>query len=860
MRADNFDQMDGRLVSKATGTGEQDHYWMVSTIDQTGLRFRLKTGGQTTTLKSSPGVVQAGTWHHVAAVYDGSQMRLYRDGEQVASKGKSGSLSTSGSVPAALGDQPQGGRSFDGLLDEVRLYGRALSADEVLALYEEQPGDSPPNEAPVAQASASPTTGEAPLEVSFDGSGSSDTDGTIVSYAWDFGDGATGTGAVVSHTYGAAGSYAATLTVTDDDGATATTDPITITVEAANVPPTVSLVAPDDGATFTEGDPIPIAATVDDPDGSVQRVRFFANGTLLQEDTSAPFEMNWVNATPGTHDLKARARDNDGAWSTSVVHTITVEEAERVTEGLQVLYDFEEGQGTTIQDVSGVGEPLNLKIDDTEAVRWTPDGLSIDEATLITSTEEALKVTEAVTTTDEVTLEAWIKTASLDQDGPARIVTLSGDSQNRNLMLGQGRWGNKPTDTYDIRLRTTETDDNGRPSTTTEAGVVKEDLQHVVFVREAGGDVRVYVDSVLVKTATVGGTLQNWNETYELALGNEFVGNRPWLGEYHLVAIYGRALTPEEVQQNFEVGANPSAPVTASMESADAMSTPVSLRGDLQGDGAVTAEDAALLLRQVVQGTSSEEADVSGDGTVTAHDAWLIQQAAHDEMPCLSTEAGCSAAAATLGSATLAWGPPRFAGGQVQVPLLLADVRGPVTSLQLAVPLDPDVLSLAEVRTTAEGWHIEHAVSDGRLRLAMMSETLASEGPVLTLTLELLDARRGAVLGGTGFVHEQAAQTLASVAASVPEAVQLFDNYPNPFNPSTQIRYQLPASTPVRLDVFNTLGQQVITLVDTEQGAGTYTVAWDGRSGAGRQVTSGTYLYRLQAGDRVITKKMLLVK
>jgi flagellar hook assembly protein FlgD len=142
----------------------------------------------------------------------------------------------------------------------------------------------------------------------------------------------------------------------------------------------------------------------------------------------------------------------------------------------------------------------------------------------------------------------------------------------------------------------------------------------------------------------------------------------------------------------------------------------------------------------------------------------------------------------------------------------------------------------------------------------MMSETPASEGSVLTLTLELRDARRGAVLGGTGFVHEQAAQSLASVEASVPEAVQLFDNYPNPFNPSTQIRYQLPASTPVRLDVFNTLGQQVITLVDTEQGAGTYTVSWDGRSGAGRQVTSGTYLYRLQAGDRVITKKMLLVK
>ncbi len=73
-----------------------------------------------------------------------------------------------------------------------------------------------PNEAPVAVAVADPTTGSAPLLVDFDGSGSYDSDGSIVSYEWDFGDGATGTGAIASHTYSAAGTYIATLTVTDD--------------------------------------------------------------------------------------------------------------------------------------------------------------------------------------------------------------------------------------------------------------------------------------------------------------------------------------------------------------------------------------------------------------------------------------------------------------------------------------------------------------------------------------------------------------------------------------------------------------------------------------------------------------------
>ncbi len=78
-----------------------------------------------------------------------------------------------------------------------------------------------PNSAPTAVISATPVTGTAPLAVSFSGTGSSDPDGTIASYAWSFGDGTTGTGATVSKTYSAAGNYTATLTVTDDRGATA---------------------------------------------------------------------------------------------------------------------------------------------------------------------------------------------------------------------------------------------------------------------------------------------------------------------------------------------------------------------------------------------------------------------------------------------------------------------------------------------------------------------------------------------------------------------------------------------------------------------------------------------------------------
>jgi hypothetical protein len=100
--------------------------------------------------------------------------------------------------------------------------------------------------------------------------------------------------------------------------------------------------------------------------------------------------------------------------------------------------------------------------------------------------------------------------------------------------------------------------------------------------------------------------------------------------------------------------------------------------------------------------------------------------------------------------------------------------------------------------------------------------------------------------------------------STLPKVFALNQNYPNPFNPSTSIVYDVPeavdGTVPVRLTVYNTRGQMVRTLVDTQKAAGQYTIHWDGTNSTGDRVSSGIYFYKISAGDFVKVKKMVLLK
>tara|TARA_R100000963_G_C4641541_1_gene105173 strand:- start:1899 stop:2243 length:345 start_codon:yes stop_codon:yes gene_type:complete len=91
--------------------------------------------------------------------------------------------------------------------------------------------------------------------------------------------------------------------------------------------------------------------------------------------------------------------------------------------------------------------------------------------------------------------------------------------------------------------------------------------------------------------------------------------------------------------------------------------------------------------------------------------------------------------------------------------------------------------------------------------------------------------------------------------SQLPKSFSLGQNYPNPFNPTTNINFDLPQAADVQLTVFNMLGQRVMTLVDNRMEAGAHKVTFDARN-----LASGMYMYRIEAGSFINTKKMMLIK
>jgi PKD repeat protein len=253
-----------------------------------------------------------GKWHHAIGTQGLNGMALYVDGVLVGTH-----PATKGQVYDGYwrigGDTTWGSTSryFRGQLDEALVFDRALSSQEVAGLHAK--GVAPAaNQLPVASFTAQSVG----LAVEVDASASTDADGTIASYAWDFGDGSRGSGPTDTHVYPRPGTYTIVLTVTDDRGAEAS-EARTVTVEALpNQAPQAAFTASVSLLTVSLD-----GSGSSDPDGSIATYAWdFGDGTTGSGKQPA----DHVYATAGSYKVTLTVTDDDGATaSTSKTVTVT---------------------------------------------------------------------------------------------------------------------------------------------------------------------------------------------------------------------------------------------------------------------------------------------------------------------------------------------------------------------------------------------------------------------------------------------------------------------------------------------------------------------------------------------------------
>lgn len=298
----------GKLIGFGnTSSGLSSSYDRHVVMQSNGrVNFGTYNGTQTTITSTS--AYNDGQWHHLVASQGASGMKLWIDTQLVASSPVSTGQAYRGFWRIG-GDKTWGNTSSNYIaatLDEVAVYPGVLSEDRVRAHYAAA-GRVPSERAPVAAFTLSSTY----LGIGVDASATTDADGNLATYAWNFGDGTSAAGPTATHTYAAAGTYTVTLTATD---ATLLTGALSKTVTVApNQAPTASFTPTMDHLALTAD-----ASASRDTDGSVSSYAWdFGDGSTATGATAAH-----TYAAPGDYTVRLTVTDNDGLTGTTT-RTVT---------------------------------------------------------------------------------------------------------------------------------------------------------------------------------------------------------------------------------------------------------------------------------------------------------------------------------------------------------------------------------------------------------------------------------------------------------------------------------------------------------------------------------------------------------
>ena len=684
-------------------------------------------------------------------------------------------------------------------------------------------------------------------------------------------------------------------------GAVLATRTIVIADDDAN---SMNIALTADPATISEGDGATDVVVTGTLDGKV----FGANVVLILTIDSDPKDTdangNVVDVVEATRDIDYLARMRPltiPAGSVSGTTTITITpDDDKSAEGdeiIRVTVPYDNNQ-ITAQYADGAAVELTVGTADITLKDTGAGGVpsfadvAIDAQTYVVGTAIA----------DWVLPEASGGDGALTYSVSTLPAGLEFDAATRTL-------GGTPTESTVVEVTYTATDDDGDTATLTFTIAIPEEGTVPVFAADA---------SINDQTYTVGTAIADWvlpeasggdgALTYSvsaLPAGLEFDAATRTLGgtptESTVVEVTYTATDDNSVTATltFTITVNPAPRVAPAGLTAvpavireDAAATEVSLTFTL-GAAATSVEIVRFTIVDPSEGTAATR-DV--DYTARLGAIVIIPVGATEGTTTLTLtpiddddEEGLEALGvrATLISTN----------ETLSTDIELRDDETPSTSIALSA--DPSTLSenddltVVTVTATLDGKALEE---DATVRLAIDDESSATRDlDYAALFTPMIEIPAGSITGTINFYVDPVADDLeegdeiirligtidgleggeveitlsdpgASEAAKTavqtrPEAFALADNFPNPFNPTTTIKYALPQAADVELTVYNVVGQPVRTLVAEYQSAGRYAVEWDATNDSGHSLSSGMYFYRLQAGGEFVeVKKMLLLK
>jgi hypothetical protein len=528
-------------------------------VDHLGGDYQLTLGSSLSSYLDSGRMPVAGQWQYLAATFDGAVARFYIDGAEVANRTVTSSVGTSNSWRiGAYGSSA--GNFFDGVLDDVRIYNRALTASEVQGDMND-PVPSPDTTPPSApgQLAASGTIGEAALnwQPAID-----DVDvalydvhrSTVPGFApTDANRVAQPTGTTFTDTGLAAGTYYYKVRAEDAAGNIGpASNEASALVTADSSPPSVSITAPSAGATI--GGVVTLAASASD-DRAVAGVQFRVDGANLgSDDLASPYTASWdtQGELNGSHSLTAIARDSSGNTTVSAPVSVTVGNPGVSPVGLRAAYGLDQGSGTLAPDSSGNNATGTLV-----GAGWSAAGRFGGALSLNGTSGEVDLPGLGTFYKSGFTLEAWVRKQSSKLDVGLFGTWVSGQGGGPMIWVdhGAGR--------YRLTLGGSAGNylDSGRTPAIGQ-------WQHVAATYD-GSVARFYVDGSETASAPFAGNVGDSN-TWRVGAYGATAGNF-FDGLVDNVRIYSRALTASEIQTDMasRIQPDPTPPQVASLMPAD---------------------------------------------------------------------------------------------------------------------------------------------------------------------------------------------------------------------------------------------------------------------------------------------------